>query len=586
MKCQNCGAELAEGAMFCTECGEKVSKPIRYCTECGKQLPEGSQFCPECGAIVKNLEADIDKDSSVSEKGDYSSDLRNSGETENSNKTTGSTNVETNQRIEYKANQSSAGKNKKAPNIKLPLILLVGIAVVLIIILALSKACSSDNSSSEKDSKGSSSLTANSVFDVITPEVSDSATLDLGVEYAYMSDDRNVYIAKAVTDNVVKVERWNKISQSKKSLEYKNDLGSFRIREEENGFFWLDDSHTAFTLVIQDKDNSEVKDPTLVIFTIDISDSDNNKGTDFDDSIACYTYVINKNYTYRAIPLTDTLVKVECWYRMGTGIFDSHRFAWDVGIINTEKTATDFEWDSNDHNSFAVTMKDPANKYDWKEEQLASFILENKNYKYATVKDYLDGIKKSDKGESESATTEVATESTEEVVPTEATTEIPTESAETTEEPVTTTEPETTQEPETESITETTTEPETVYYSTNTKDTVKDGNKGVYAYKSRGGSYENYYIIDFDEGYVYFFSDGNGEETCDKVKIVSGDLNDVLIITYHDEDTVWSEGLHFKFKRQPDHLIMQMEDGTEFDFYEADLKKALEIRDRKKIYEL
>ena len=41
-----------------------------------------------------------------------------------------------------------------------------------------------------------------------------------------------------------------------------------------------------------------------------------------------------------------------------------------------------------------------------------------------------------------------------------------------------------------------------VSYSTNSSSTVKEGNRGVYSYKSRGGSYESYYIIDFDEGYV------------------------------------------------------------------------------------
>ena len=93
----------------------------------------------------------------------------------------------------------------------------------------------------------------------------------------------------------------------------------------------------------------------------------------------------------------------------------------------------------------------------------------------------------------------------------------------------------------------------------------------------------NYYIIDFDERYVYFFSDGNGDTTCDKLKIDSGDLNNVLIITYHDGSDVWSYGLHFKWKNQPDHLILQEEDGYEYEYYTTDLSKALDIRDQKTI---
>lgn len=122
-------------------------------------------------------------------------------------------------------------------------------------------------------------------------------------------------------------------------------------------------------------------------------------------------------------------------------------------------------------------------------------------------------------------------------------------------------------------------------HSTNTKKAGKNGNSGVYAYVSRGGTYENYYVIDFDEGYVYYFSNGNGSGTCDRVKIVSGDLNSVLIITYHDGGDEWSYGLHFKWKNQPDHLILQDNDGFEYDFYSTSLDNALRIMKSKTIYD-
>ena len=125
----------------------------------------------------------------------------------------------------------------------------------------------------------------------------------------------------------------------------------------------------------------------------------------------------------------------------------------------------------------------------------------------------------------------------------------------------------------------------TVSYSTNDKSTVKSGNKGIYSYRNRGSSYYVYYIIDFDEGYVYRFLDGNGDNTCEKVRIESGNLNDVLIITYNDNGYKYSNGLHFKWKNQPDHLILQDEDGFEWDFYTTDLDDALKIRNSKKIYE-
>lgn len=119
-------------------------------------------------------------------------------------------------------------------------------------------------------------------------------------------------------------------------------------------------------------------------------------------------------------------------------------------------------------------------------------------------------------------------------------------------------------------------------YTTNDLETAKKGNTGVFAYAS-SATYTNYYIIDFDEGYVYFFADGNGDETCDRVKIESGDLNSVLIITYHDGGDEWSYGLHFNWKNQPDTLIVQEEDGYEHKYTYTDLDKALEIRDTKKM---
>lgn len=128
-------------------------------------------------------------------------------------------------------------------------------------------------------------------------------------------------------------------------------------------------------------------------------------------------------------------------------------------------------------------------------------------------------------------------------------------------------------------------EEEPVYYSTNGKSTVKNGNSGVYAYKNRGENYNIYYIIDFDDGYVYSFMDGDVSSTCEKLKIDEGDLNDVVIITYHDGGEEWSNGLHFKWKNQPDHLILEDSFHNEYDYYCTDLSSALTIRNTKNIKE-
>ena len=125
--------------------------------------------------------------------------------------------------------------------------------------------------------------------------------------------------------------------------------------------------------------------------------------------------------------------------------------------------------------------------------------------------------------------------------------------------------------------------PEPVSYSTNDYETAKQGNTGIFAYVDDSGIYDIYWIIDFDEGYVYWFTDGNGDGQCDRLKIESGNLNTVLIITYHDGGTEWSNGLHFKYKNQPNHLIMQDQDGFEYNYYSTDLEEALAIRSTKNI---
>ncbi len=121
-------------------------------------------------------------------------------------------------------------------------------------------------------------------------------------------------------------------------------------------------------------------------------------------------------------------------------------------------------------------------------------------------------------------------------------------------------------------------------YTSNDKNHYKDGDSGQYAYKASHQNYDIYLIIDFDEGYVYRFLDGDGNTDCDKVAITSGSLNDVLIITYHEGGSSWQNGLHFKYKNQPDQLILEDDDHFEYDFTGTSLKTALSKKASKKIY--
>ena len=122
------------------------------------------------------------------------------------------------------------------------------------------------------------------------------------------------------------------------------------------------------------------------------------------------------------------------------------------------------------------------------------------------------------------------------------------------------------------------------YYTSNDDSTYQDGDKGVYAYSRNAGSYKIYIIIDFDEGYIYYFCDGNGDTTCDRLGIDSGDLNSLCFFYYHfGEDDVALYAVNWAWQRNPDHLILQDEYGNNWDYYPEDLEGTLALRNTKDI---
>ncbi len=123
--------------------------------------------------------------------------------------------------------------------------------------------------------------------------------------------------------------------------------------------------------------------------------------------------------------------------------------------------------------------------------------------------------------------------------------------------------------------------PKAVYYSTNDYETAKKGNTGTFSYKNKSGSYDIYWIIDFDAGYIYNFTEGNGDTNCDKVKIAAGDLNDRITATWHDGGDQWSWYLHFKYKNHPEALVVNDHNGFATEFTTTDLDDALSVRNTK-----
>lgn len=57
--CENCGAQIIDGAKFCQECGSEIKRDnppekeeIKFCENCGNELAQNEAFCSQCGANI------------------------------------------------------------------------------------------------------------------------------------------------------------------------------------------------------------------------------------------------------------------------------------------------------------------------------------------------------------------------------------------------------------------------------------------------------------------------------------------------------------------------------------------------------
>lgn len=123
-----------------------------------------------------------------------------------------------------------------------------------------------------------------------------------------------------------------------------------------------------------------------------------------------------------------------------------------------------------------------------------------------------------------------------------------------------------------------------VTYSTNKEDTINEGKTGVYAYKMDDMNV-TYYIIDLDEGYVYFFVDMKEDDTCYKLPIESGDLNQSLNTIYNDGSLEMMFTFRFKEKNKPESVLLRVDDAFDYELTPADLNEVLKIKETKNIQE-
>ncbi len=202
--------------------------------------------------------------------------------------------------------------------------------------------------------------------------------------YTYLHDCWNLYIATALSDNVIKIENWYRFSagDNPDPFKYRRDVTIVSTNDSSTGFQWLDSDHSAFYITMQDADNSYWEEASTVGF------SQNDKPT---ESI---TLSGNPTYTYRndnwnqyiATVISEEVIKIEVWDRFRAGKTpDPFRYDHDICLVNTKDPECDFKWLDENHTAFSVTMIDNENSY-W-EETHPAFFSANTNFQESSAND-------------------------------------------------------------------------------------------------------------------------------------------------------------------------------------------------------
>ena len=226
--------------------------------------------------------------------------------------------------------------------------------------------------------------------DIISVNYSENS-IENEYEYSYMHDKHNVYIATPLSDTKIKISKWKKESSTSKKAQYDCDIGTFDITEKNCCFVWLSSEQTAFLFQFRDSSNSYFDKTTLCTFTVNSETGDSLKGSNYNKKTCCYSFQNDKYHLYRAIPLSKDIIKIEVWYRSSS--LEKFVYAYDLCTIKTNDINNDFEWNDIEHSSFSITLCDMQNSSHWEGNQLVSFIVEDPDYKYADINDYLENGK-------------------------------------------------------------------------------------------------------------------------------------------------------------------------------------------------
>ena len=79
---------------------------------------------------------------------------------------------------------------------------------------------------------------------------------------------------------------------------------------------------------------------------------------------------------------------------------------------------------------------------------------------------------------------------------------------------------------------------------------------------------------------------GNGDDSCWKSEITSGDLNNGLVVTLHDGSNTYQEVYHFKYANSPYKLILVDSDQFTIEYEPTSLEDALKIKNSRRMVDL
>lgn len=192
-------------------------------------------------------------------------------------------------------------------------------------------------------------------------------------QYTNGQDEWNMYCAKAITDSVITIEKWEKTLSSDKNFDFEYEVGSFKINDPNNGFKWIDDNQSAFSITFRDEKHDGFRKQITGLFILSPDNAPVYKGSLYSPNRLSYEYNNDDWHLYKAIQLSDTLYKIECWYRsMALG---SYYYGYDVALIDLTQSETDFEWADETQKVFTITIRDENNSH-MKKDKFVAFKLQ------------------------------------------------------------------------------------------------------------------------------------------------------------------------------------------------------------------